>query len=200
MLEFRPSLLAAAAIYTAQCSLRGFRYWTKTCELHTTYSEDQLLWVPPICSLISQKQWYDSSTNMFIAYVDDCVPVSARGWWWISTRRLELGSWQGYIENTALSNMAARQKQNQHTFCWTLGSSANFQRPNLEANPDFKMARFYIGCMRNRSSIGCNRSCRNWNNNNCVVLGVWFIQWISSFLTDNFVLIASIYFPSGKIR
>ncbi|XP_065030251.1 G2/mitotic-specific cyclin-2-like isoform X2 [Musa acuminata AAA Group] len=43
MLEFRPSLLAAAAIYTAQCSLRGFRYWTKTCELHTTYSEDQLL-------------------------------------------------------------------------------------------------------------------------------------------------------------
>ncbi|RWW79794.1 hypothetical protein BHE74_00011900 [Ensete ventricosum] len=43
MLEFRPSLLAAAAIYTAQCSLRGFRCWTKTCEMHTTYSEDQLL-------------------------------------------------------------------------------------------------------------------------------------------------------------
>ncbi|RRT41913.1 hypothetical protein B296_00057448 [Ensete ventricosum] len=43
MLEFRPSLLAAAAIYTAQCSLRGFRRWTKTCEMHTTYSEDQLL-------------------------------------------------------------------------------------------------------------------------------------------------------------
>ncbi|URD80595.1 cyclin-B2-2 [Musa troglodytarum] len=42
MLEFRPSLLAAAAIYTAQGSLRGFRYWTKTCELHTAYSEGQL--------------------------------------------------------------------------------------------------------------------------------------------------------------
>ncbi|CAL9109196.1 unnamed protein product, partial [Musa textilis] len=43
MLEFRPSLLAAAAIYTAQCSLRGLRHWTKTSELHSNYSEDQLL-------------------------------------------------------------------------------------------------------------------------------------------------------------
>ncbi|CAD5171535.1 unnamed protein product [Musa acuminata subsp. malaccensis] len=43
MLKFRPSLLAAAAIYTAQCSLRGFKYWTKTSEMHTAYSEEQLL-------------------------------------------------------------------------------------------------------------------------------------------------------------
>ncbi|WOL16781.1 G2/mitotic-specific cyclin-2-like isoform X2 [Canna indica] len=43
MLKFRPSLLAAAAIYTAQCTLKGFKQWTKTCELHTNYSEDQLL-------------------------------------------------------------------------------------------------------------------------------------------------------------
>ncbi|RWV82165.1 hypothetical protein GW17_00056361, partial [Ensete ventricosum] len=43
MLKFRPSLLAAAAIYTAQCSLRGLKYWTKTSELHSNYSEDQLL-------------------------------------------------------------------------------------------------------------------------------------------------------------
>ncbi|KAJ8512001.1 hypothetical protein OPV22_002435 [Ensete ventricosum] len=43
MLKFRPSLLAAAAIYTAQCSLRGFKCWTKTSELHATYSEEQLL-------------------------------------------------------------------------------------------------------------------------------------------------------------
>ncbi|URE28612.1 hypothetical protein MUK42_18201 [Musa troglodytarum] len=43
MLEFRPSLLAAAAIYTAQCSLRGLRHWTKTSEMHSNYSEDQLL-------------------------------------------------------------------------------------------------------------------------------------------------------------
>ncbi|KAL9678189.1 hypothetical protein QQ045_016028 [Rhodiola kirilowii] len=42
MLKFPPSLLAASAIYTAQGSLYGFRQWTKTCEWHTTYSEDQL--------------------------------------------------------------------------------------------------------------------------------------------------------------
>ncbi|XP_020248148.1 G2/mitotic-specific cyclin-2-like [Asparagus officinalis] len=43
MLKFQPSLLAAAAIYTAQCSLKGFKHWTKTSELHTAYTEDQLL-------------------------------------------------------------------------------------------------------------------------------------------------------------
>ncbi|XP_022740327.1 G2/mitotic-specific cyclin-2-like isoform X2 [Durio zibethinus] len=43
MLKFQPSLLAAAAIFTAQCSLYGFKQWSKTCEWHSSYSEDQLL-------------------------------------------------------------------------------------------------------------------------------------------------------------
>ncbi|XP_027177602.1 G2/mitotic-specific cyclin-2-like [Coffea eugenioides] len=43
MLRFPPSLLAAAAIFTAQCSINGFKKWTKTCERHTNYTEDQLL-------------------------------------------------------------------------------------------------------------------------------------------------------------
>ncbi|KAJ4966215.1 hypothetical protein NE237_018064 [Protea cynaroides] len=43
MLRFPPSLLAAAAIYTAQCSINGSRQWTKTSEWHTNYTEDQLL-------------------------------------------------------------------------------------------------------------------------------------------------------------
>ncbi|XP_042393888.1 cyclin-B2-1-like isoform X3 [Zingiber officinale] len=43
MLKFCPSLLAAAAIYTAQCALKGQEEWTKTCELHTAYSKSQLL-------------------------------------------------------------------------------------------------------------------------------------------------------------
>ncbi|KAL4303898.1 hypothetical protein GQ457_10G023560 [Hibiscus cannabinus] len=34
-LKFQPSLLAAAAIYTAQCSLWQIRTWTKTSEWHT---------------------------------------------------------------------------------------------------------------------------------------------------------------------
>lgn len=43
MLKFRPSLLAAAAIYTAQCTLRGSRHWSRTSEWYTNYSEEQLL-------------------------------------------------------------------------------------------------------------------------------------------------------------
>ncbi|XP_075516746.1 cyclin-B2-3-like [Primulina tabacum] len=43
MLKFPPSLLAAAAIYTAQCALNGFSQWSKTLEKHTSYPENQLL-------------------------------------------------------------------------------------------------------------------------------------------------------------
>ncbi|PON66236.1 Cyclin [Parasponia andersonii] len=43
MLKFPPSLLAAAAIYTAQCSLYGFKQWSKTSEWYSNYSEHQLL-------------------------------------------------------------------------------------------------------------------------------------------------------------
>ncbi|KAJ4876876.1 Cyclin-B2-1 [Raphanus sativus] len=44
MLRFAPSLLAAAAVYTAQCTVGGgFRHWSSTCEYHSHYSEDQLM-------------------------------------------------------------------------------------------------------------------------------------------------------------
>ncbi|PSS31195.1 Cyclin-B2-4 like [Actinidia chinensis var. chinensis] len=43
MLKFPPSLLAAAAVFTAQCALAGYNKWSKTSERHTNYSEDQLL-------------------------------------------------------------------------------------------------------------------------------------------------------------
>ncbi|XP_073046362.1 cyclin-B2-4-like [Primulina eburnea] len=43
MLKFSPSLLAAAAIYTAQCALNGFSQWSKTLEKHTSYMEHHLL-------------------------------------------------------------------------------------------------------------------------------------------------------------
>ncbi|KAL8266022.1 hypothetical protein R6Q59_003366 [Mikania micrantha] len=43
MIKYAPSFLAAVAVYTAQCSLYGFKQWSKTCELHTNYSEHQLL-------------------------------------------------------------------------------------------------------------------------------------------------------------
>ncbi|XP_062165557.1 G2/mitotic-specific cyclin-2-like [Alnus glutinosa] len=43
MVKFPPSLLAAAAIFTAECTLGGFKQWSKTCEWYTNYSEEQLL-------------------------------------------------------------------------------------------------------------------------------------------------------------
>ncbi|KAL2929474.1 G2/mitotic-specific cyclin-2 [Bienertia sinuspersici] len=42
MIKFPPSLLAAAAVYTALCGLCGFKRWGNTCEFHTNYSENQL--------------------------------------------------------------------------------------------------------------------------------------------------------------
>ncbi|KAF8112664.1 hypothetical protein N665_0062s0017 [Sinapis alba] len=43
MLRFPPSLVAATAVYTAQCTLDGFRKWNSTCEFHSHYSEHQLM-------------------------------------------------------------------------------------------------------------------------------------------------------------
>ncbi|VVA99412.1 unnamed protein product [Arabis nemorensis] len=43
MLRFPPSLLAATAVYTAQCTLDGYRQWNSTCEFHCHYSEAQLM-------------------------------------------------------------------------------------------------------------------------------------------------------------
>ncbi|CAN1781858.1 CYCB2-3 [Linum perenne] len=42
MLKFPPSLLSAAAIYTAQCTLAGSSQWNKTHQWYTCYSEEQL--------------------------------------------------------------------------------------------------------------------------------------------------------------
>ncbi|XP_056685056.1 G2/mitotic-specific cyclin-2 isoform X2 [Spinacia oleracea] len=43
MLKFPPSLLAAAAVFSAMCTMSGSKHWNKTCEWHTGYSQDQLM-------------------------------------------------------------------------------------------------------------------------------------------------------------
>ncbi|KAK8449394.1 hypothetical protein SEVIR_7G211100v4 [Setaria viridis] len=43
MLKYRPSLLAAAAVYTAQCAINRCQHWRKVCESHSRYTGDQLL-------------------------------------------------------------------------------------------------------------------------------------------------------------
>lgn len=45
MLKFPPSMLAAAAIFTAQCTLGVSKEWNKTCEKHSSYAKDQLSYV-----------------------------------------------------------------------------------------------------------------------------------------------------------
>jgi cyclin B len=68
MLKFPPSLLAASAIYTAQCTIYGFKEWNKTCEWHSSYSEEQLLWVSSALSHdTATTQW--STVNFFVAVV-----------------------------------------------------------------------------------------------------------------------------------
>ncbi|KAJ0495229.1 putative cyclin domain-containing protein [Helianthus annuus] len=41
--EFPPSLLAAAAVFTAESTLKGSKQWTKTSEFHSQYSHNHLL-------------------------------------------------------------------------------------------------------------------------------------------------------------
>jgi cyclin B len=45
MLKYRPSLLAAAAVYTAQRAISRCWQWTKVCEMHSRYTRDQLMYV-----------------------------------------------------------------------------------------------------------------------------------------------------------
>ncbi|KAF3628710.1 Cyclin-B2-3 [Capsicum annuum] len=42
MLRFPPSMLAAAAVFTAQCTLCVSREWNATCEKHSSYAKNQL--------------------------------------------------------------------------------------------------------------------------------------------------------------
>uniref|UniRef100_A0ACD5V5R7 Uncharacterized protein n=1 Tax=Avena sativa TaxID=4498 RepID=A0ACD5V5R7_AVESA len=43
MLKYRPSLLAAAAVYTAQRAISRCWHWTKVCEFHSRYTRDELI-------------------------------------------------------------------------------------------------------------------------------------------------------------
>ncbi|CAL0313249.1 unnamed protein product [Lupinus luteus] len=55
MLKFPPSMQAAAAVYTAQCTVNGFKQWNRKCEWHSTYSEDQLLECSSMMVALHQK-------------------------------------------------------------------------------------------------------------------------------------------------
>ncbi|GAB4847617.1 hypothetical protein Ancab_026678 [Ancistrocladus abbreviatus] len=50
MLKYPPSLLAAAAVYTARCTAYGFKQWNKTCEWYTKLLTSQKISCCEECS------------------------------------------------------------------------------------------------------------------------------------------------------
>ncbi|KAB1223284.1 Cyclin-B2-4 [Morella rubra] len=69
MLKFPPSLLAAAAIYTAQCSLYcPFERWSKTSEWYTNYSKSQLLECSKMMAAFHQKAGTGKLTGVHRKY------------------------------------------------------------------------------------------------------------------------------------
>ncbi|XP_054825160.1 G2/mitotic-specific cyclin-1-like [Prosopis cineraria] len=83
MLKFPPSLLAAAAVYAAHCTTFGFKQWSKTCEWHTNYSEDQLLDCSRMMVEFHQKAGTGRLTGVYrkycsskFNYIAKCEPAS----------------------------------------------------------------------------------------------------------------------------
>ncbi|KAF7829037.1 G2/mitotic-specific cyclin-1 [Senna tora] len=83
MLKFPPSMLAAAAVYAAQCTAYGFKQWSKTCEWHTNYSEDQLLVCSRMMVEFHQKAGTGKLTGVHrkycsskFSYIANCKPAS----------------------------------------------------------------------------------------------------------------------------
>ena len=123
MLKFPPSLLAAAAIYTAQSAICGFKQWSKTSEFHSGYSQEQLLWVVSafVVSIRSFKSnnislWLENNI-IWSSFQWPCFSVSwvaenVQGWWLLSIRRLEQGSSQVYTGSTIHLDLAMQQKWN----------------------------------------------------------------------------------------
>ncbi|XP_042500856.1 G2/mitotic-specific cyclin-2-like isoform X2 [Macadamia integrifolia] len=68
MLRFPPSLLAAAAIYTSQCTLNRTRQWTKTSEWHANYTEFQLLECSKSMVALHQKAGTGKLTGVYRKY------------------------------------------------------------------------------------------------------------------------------------
>ncbi|KAK6793103.1 hypothetical protein RDI58_012184 [Solanum bulbocastanum] len=83
MLRFPPSMLAAAAIFTAQCTLGVSKEWNKTCEKHSSYVKDQLLECSKLMVSFHQKAAIGKLTGVHrkystskYGYATRCEPAS----------------------------------------------------------------------------------------------------------------------------
>ncbi|PIN17206.1 G2/Mitotic-specific cyclin A [Handroanthus impetiginosus] len=68
MLQFPPSLLAAAAIFTAQCTLFGCKKWSKTSEKHTNYTQEELMECAKLMVTFHQKAGTGKLTGVHKKY------------------------------------------------------------------------------------------------------------------------------------
>lgn len=68
MVKFPPSLLAAAAVFTAECTLNGSKKWTKTTQLHSHYSQHQLLECSKMMVSLHQKSGTGKLLSVFKKY------------------------------------------------------------------------------------------------------------------------------------
>lgn len=68
MLKFPPSLLAAAAVFTAECTLSRSKQWTKTSEAHSHYSEHHLLECAKMMVSLHQKSGSGKLVSVFKKY------------------------------------------------------------------------------------------------------------------------------------
>lgn len=120
MLKFPPSLLAASAIYTAQCSLYfPIKQWSKTSEWYSNYSEDQLLWVFSDVFFLKKKKTFfefEHINDAIMMFTFDVLTENAQNWWSLSIRRLELGNLMPFIGSTVHGSLAMQQKLNQLDF------------------------------------------------------------------------------------
>lgn len=83
MLRFPPSMLAAAAIFTAQCTLGVSKEWNATCVKHSSYAKDQLLECSKLMVSFHQKAAIGKLTGVHrkystskYGYATRCEPAS----------------------------------------------------------------------------------------------------------------------------
>ncbi|KAF3682109.1 putative U-box domain-containing protein 15-like [Capsicum annuum] len=65
MLRFLPSTLAAAAIFTTQCTLSVSREWNITCEKHSSYGKNQILECSKLMVSFHQKATVGKLTGVY---------------------------------------------------------------------------------------------------------------------------------------
>ncbi|XP_019190092.1 PREDICTED: G2/mitotic-specific cyclin-2-like [Ipomoea nil] len=68
MLRFPPSELAAAAVFTAQCTITGSKQWSKTSEKYTNYAEHQLLECSKAMVTLHENAGFGELTGVYRKY------------------------------------------------------------------------------------------------------------------------------------